>query len=206
MAGVYCGRSAIRSGGTNLQKTADSFKKGDRLLLADTLGQMLPRYELHPVGEETFFDLFQLEESNAHYFAYEQDHPLTYEEAIEDIMKMPPELSPQQKQVFGLYRDGRMLAVADWAEGYPEADIVWIGLFMVDAGCARQGIGREVIETFCRAARENQFKKIRLGCIAENVEGLAFWQAMGFVPIDRVHRENPGKRPWELIFMQRELS
>lgn len=173
-------------------------------MLMDTLTRMLPEYRLRSIGEDTFSDLFHLEESNAHYFAYEQDHPLTYDEAIGDILEMPPEISPQQKWDIGFYRGGKMLAVLDWAEGYPEADTVWVGLFMVDAGYARQGIGREIIEAFCHAARENRFGRVRLGCIAENAEGAAFWNKMGFISVRQEHRENPGKRPWELVIMQRE--
>jgi len=171
----------------------------------DTLGKLLPGYTLRPIGEDTFLDLFHLEASNAHYYAYEQDHPLTYDEAVEDITHIPQEISPQQKWDVGFYRGGRMLAVMDCAQGYPEEDILWLGLFMVDAAYARQGIGREIVEAFCRAGKENAFRRVRLGCIQENAEGFAFWSRMGFSPLKRVHRENPGKRPWELIVMQKEL-
>lgn len=71
------------------------------------------------------------------------------------------------------------MAVLDLIAGYPDDQIAYIGLFMVDGSLADQGIGSKIM-----AELESQlgqyFQKVRLGFVAANPQASRFWQKQGF--------------------------
>nr|WP_254451664.1 GNAT family N-acetyltransferase [Streptococcus parasuis] len=70
-------------------------------------------------------------------------------------------------------------------DGYPTAEIAYIGLFMVDSRLAGQGLGSKIIaELLSQLA--THFKKVRLGYVESNSQSSHSWSKVGFCPTGEV--------------------
>jgi hypothetical protein len=149
--------------------------------------------------------LYQLQKTNTYYFSCVQDHPVTYEEAVSDVTALPPNTKYRQKFYIGFYKNQELEAIMDYIEGYPSGKIAYIGLFMINGNKRRCGIGSGIICPFLNAAKKNQYEKVRLGCISENIQGYQFWDSMGFKEVDRVVTKEKGRQDWNVIVMDKIL-
>lgn len=175
-------------------------------MIFDDLKKWLPEYNINKITDKEYEDLYMLEQTNTYYFSCEQDHPVTYEEAIAGISALPPNTKYEQKFYIGFYKNGQLEAIMDYIEGYPILDTVFIGLFMIDGNKSRKGIGSKIISNYIEVLRKNQVKNIKLGCIAENIQSFPFWKSMGFKEVDRVVTKEDGRKDWNLIVMQKEVK
>ena len=103
------------------------------------------------------------------------------------------------------YVDGVPVAVLDLLAGFPRADTLHIGLLLVDGTRRRQGIGKLLVTALARQAEAEGFRRLRLGVVAGNCGGRAFWTAMGFHTVDTVESCPAPDRRWTVEIMERPL-
>ena len=123
-------------------------------------------------------------------FANYTNETFTLQNAIDDLQSLPEGKTANDKVFFGYYAEKTLVAIADIILRYPNDCTAFIGLFMIEASLQGQGIGRKLYEWTERWIANQHFTHIRLGVIAENVEGKSFWSKMGFVPTGVVTKWN----------------
>lgn len=147
--------------------------------LVETLGSLLPRWELRVATDEDTEAVLALYRRNEDYFALEGTQPAA-QSIREDMTALPPRCKPEDKHYIALWRDGALKGTLDVVEGYPRARTLWIGLLLVDQELRRQGLGREIVTALTQAATQAGMDAIRLGCLQNNPVAHAFWEAVGF--------------------------
>lgn len=85
--------------------------------------------------------------------------------------------------VLGIYlkATGEAVGQANFLEENPDDGMPWLGLLMIAAPHQRQGLGREAFDALADHFRTTYgWPALRLGVLAPNTAGIAFWQALGF--------------------------
>ena len=116
-------------------------------------------------------------------------------------------------RIFVAEQDGRVVGFASaqrWAPPpvYAEAQEVYLNELYVAPEVRRRGVGRRLVEAVRAWAGELKADRLRLGVLAANAGGCAFWDALGGRPLsltytlelDRTERPPARKKPGRLGF------
>ena len=136
---------------------------------------------LRPLGEEDLPQVLELYEGNAFYNSVALDRQPDLALCREDLEALPPGKTREEKLFLGVFRQGRLAAVLDLIEGYPQADTLYLGLLELQLGEQGKGLGTGLMGGLEAAGRAAGFSFLRLGCLEANLPGLGFWRARGFV-------------------------
>jgi ribosomal protein S18 acetylase RimI-like enzyme len=117
----------------------------------------------------------------------------------------PPGKTLEDKFAFTIEKDKRIIALLDLVRGYPEENIWWIGLFLMDPEFRGRGIGRLVVQNLCDSIQQKGAKEIRLGVLEENQPGIRFWSKAGFSVLEIKPGREFGKKIHTVIVMQKFL-
>ena len=69
----------------------------------------------------------------------------TEEAILNDLHITPPGVELSCKYYVGFFRDGSLAAVMDLIDGYPRADMAFIGFFMMNAALQGKGLGTGIV-------------------------------------------------------------
>ncbi len=174
------------------------------MILADLEKMFSGQYSLIKISESILDDVFEIMKLNKYFFSRTQLHDVTREECREDIYALPPNIDMSKKFYLAFYKENECIAILDYVEGYPDSDVVYLGLFMLNPKFQRAGVGSNMISKFVDCIKNNGFKEIKLGCYEANEIGYTFWNQMGFKKEKVSIRENNGKE-YNLIHMQKVL-
>lgn len=108
-------------------------------------------------------------------------HPPGAADAQATYSALPPGKGREDKFVFGVYREGRMVGCMDLIRAYPDGQTAMLGLLLISEREHRRGLGSaafRLVENI--VAGWAGLEKIRIGIVATNHEVTAFWQKMGF--------------------------
>ncbi|MBB6464613.1 GNAT superfamily N-acetyltransferase [Aminobacter lissarensis] len=93
----------------------------------------------------------------------------------------PPGVDFATSQKLGMFRpSGQLVAIADLAFGYPEADDAYVGLLLLDESCRGMGLGRTFLDHLTGIARARNARRLLIAVLDENARGRAFWEREGF--------------------------
>ena len=157
-------------------------------------------YNVQRITPADISDVYALCKSNMKYFEYMHDVP-TVESLTDVISELPDGKEETDKHFVGFYEGERLVAIMDLITGYPENDDAFIGWFMVDANLHRQGIGSQIFADVRAAMKAQGYDYLSLGCVKDNAESIAFWEAQGFTPVG----EEIDKGEYTLIKMERAI-
>ena len=109
---------------------------------------------------------------------------------VELVTELPPGRSADDKVVFGVLAggDAGLVGVVDIVRGYPQADVWWIGLLLLDPSVRGQGLGASIVTAIRHWVHARGGRAIRLGVQAQNEGGRRFWLREGFAQVDTVER------------------
>ena len=114
--------------------------------------------------------------------------PFASEESLRaDMIALPPGRTSEDKHYVGYFNGGRLIAVLDLVERYPNAETAFIGFFMVDASVQGAGVGSGIISELCQALRGLGFSAVRLGWVKGNPQAERFWHRNGFTETGEEH-------------------
>ena len=114
---------------------------------------------------------------------------------------LPPEKDIDDLYYVGFFEEEYLVAILHFIISYPNKDIIYIGLFMVDSSYSGYGIGSEIIKYALDYFKHMGFLKVRLGYIKGNPQAKAFWKKCGFVPL--MEREND---QGEVVILEKYLT
>lgn len=158
-------------------------------MIIEELKSIFSEYQIKKIDENNIDDVFELIKNNKYYLSKVQNHELTLEECIEEISALPPNKEIDSKTYIAIYNDTKCIAVIDFVEGYPNDEVAFIGLFILDISVQEKGLGTNFFERIKKVAHKKGFTELRLGCMSGNEKGFRFWTKMGFKEIYKVDRK-----------------
>ena len=154
------------------------------------ISQCSNHYQVRELVDADLKQVFAFYQTNPLYFEHFPPLP-SLESLANDLVECPPGKESSDKYFLGFWDKERLVAILDLIDGYPTAEIAYIGLFMVDSRLAGQGLGSKIIaELLSQLA--THFKKMRLGYVESNPQSSHFWSKVGFCPTGEV-KELAGK-------------
>lgn len=132
-------------------------------------------YHVRPISDSDISLVLELYESNPLYFHYCPPFP-SKETVKKDMVTIPEGLDKRHKHFLGIWKESNLIAILDLLEGFPNKNMVWIGLFMVHGLKQRNGLGTKIIDTVCEYLTNKGFKSIRLGYVKGNLQTEKFWK------------------------------
>lgn len=174
------------------------------MILTDLEKSFSGQYSIVKVSDKNIDDVYEVTKLNKYFISRTQRHEVTREECREDMYALPPNTDMSQKFYIAFYKENECVALFDYVEGYPDSNVVYLGLFMLNPGFQGVKLGSYMIGKFVECVRNNGFTEIKLGCYEANEIGYAFWNRMGFNKEKVTIRENDGKL-YNLIQMQKKL-
>ncbi|MGM9607090.1 MAG: GNAT family N-acetyltransferase [Oscillospiraceae bacterium] len=139
-------------------------------------------FHVRRLGTEDVQAIYALSSGNELFYQY---HPpfVTRESIWDDMHALPPGKDDHDKYYVGFFERDTLVAVMDLILGYPQTDIAFIGLFMVNLDYQGKGIGSRIVCECMAYLKSEGYKKIRLGTDKENPQSNAFWKKNGFTAI-----------------------
>ena len=125
---------------------------------------------------------------NDQYFRY-CGGSTTPERVRQDLTLCPPGTTPAQKHYVGFFDAGTLVAVMDLIDGYPDADMAFIGFFMMNRELQGQGTGTAIVRDVLAALRALGYTAVRLGIDKENPQSNHFWRKNGFTVLREAAQE-----------------
>ena len=147
------------------------------------------RYRVRRLTQEDLPQIHALCLGNELFYRYRQEPLPTADRVREDLTALPPGIPMSAKHYVGYFEDGRLAAVLDLIAGYPEAEIAFIGFFMMDSRLQGRGLGTAIITELLAYLQSAGFRAVRLGINKGNPQSTRFWQKNGFVILREVQRE-----------------
>lgn len=137
------------------------------------------KYEVRKLNKDDIPKIYDLCKKNSLY--YEYCPPMVTEKSIaDDLTAFPPNTGIENKYYVGFFDSGKMIAVMDLIDGYPEEKIAFIGFFMTDVSVQNQGIGSAIIAELAVYLKSMGFQAIRLAWVKGNPQAEHFWIKNGF--------------------------
>ena len=151
---------------------------------------MFSPYTVKRLTEDDIPMILKLYESNPEYFRYCPPNP-TWASVQEDMLALPPAKTMADKHFIGFFDGDSLIAVMDLIDRYPDAQTVFIGLFMVNKNRQGRGVGAHIVRRLSDVLRNEGYRHIRLGIILDNLPARRFWQRLDFqltgVEFERAH-------------------
>lgn len=140
------------------------------------------KYKVHILTIKNVDEIYDLLSKNILY--YEYCPPFVTRQTIQEDMRiLPPGKAIEDKYYIRFCQDGKLIAVMDLIDGYPEKLIVYIGFFMTDISVQGRGIGTEIIDYLCRYLSGLGYESVRLAWVKGNPQSEHFWLKNGFTPL-----------------------
>lgn len=142
------------------------------------------RFQVRKLTEADLEQVLALYQTNPLYFEHFPPLP-SLESLANDLVDCPPGKSLSDKYFLGFWEHNRLVAILDLIDGYPTAEIAYIGLFMVDANLSGQGLGSRIMAELLTQLAIS-FKKVRLGYVESNPQSSHFLPKVGFCPTGEI--------------------
>lgn len=119
---------------------------------------------------------------------------------------LPEDKSYDDKLVYRIYWEERMVGCVDVVRGYPTDEYAWIGLLLIAEPYQRRGIGALAYDLVEKEIRTwPAIRKIRLGVVRTNEQVLPFWRKMGFVETGEVKPYRYARVASETLVLEKTL-
>ncbi len=137
------------------------------------------RFAVRRMGDSDAESILHLCSGNAQYYRYCEAEP-KIEQLLDDLHITPPNISTSDKYYVGFYEDKTLVAVMDLIDGYPNADLAYIGFFMMDPTYQGNQIGTAIIGEVTGYLRSIGKTAVRLAIDKGNPQSTHFWKKNGF--------------------------
>ena len=142
-------------------------------------------YNVVKIDNSNIEEVFKLCKHNTKYYEYLQEHP-TLDGVRNILTELPPNTTLNNKHFVGFYQNNKLVAILDLIDGYPNKNMAFIGLFMVDINLQGLGVGKNIIKQLLRFLKNKKYISCDLGVIETNVEATEFWNKLGFTKTGQI--------------------
>ena len=144
------------------------------------INKISKQYKCSLFNENHIQDIINLYKCNTLYFTH-CPHIINDEFIISELNNLPPGIKKENKYFIGFYDENKLVGVMDLIDGYPDKDIIYIGLLMLDINIQGKGIGTMIINDLFNYLKELNYKEVQLGFVKTNPQASSFWKKLGFV-------------------------
>ncbi len=152
------------------------------------LRKLSEKYDVRKLNFDDVKMIYTFCKSNTQYYEY-CGKELSIELIERDLRITPPGIPLEQKYYVGFFEKGKLVAVLDLEDGYPDEDYAYIGFFMINHEMQGNGIGTHIITEVFKHLKELGFQKCMLGIDKDNPQSNHFWRKNGFEVIREVIQE-----------------
>ena len=145
------------------------------------IGQLTARYEARLFTEADLPQLLTLCLGNPLYYAHLGEE-VTLDSLRGELTVLPKGKALCDKYFFGLYDGGALVAAIDLIDGYPEADVAYLGWLILASERQGRGEGSAIVQELTDFLRAQGFRALRLACVVGNPQSARFWEKNGFTP------------------------
>lgn len=157
-------------------------------------------YEVRRILERDIEAVYRLCSGNPLY--YEYCPPFVTKEGIRrDMTMFPPDKEISDKYFIGFYQRGKLMAVMDLIDGYPDRSMAYIGFFMTEKSVQQRGVGTAIIQSVCKYLTVLGYASVRLAWVKGNPQAEHFWRKNYFQKI----RETSSNAAEKVILAERVL-
>ena len=146
------------------------------------------KYDVRKLNFDDVKMIYTFCKRNTQYYEY-CGKELSIELIERDLRITPPGILLDQKYYVGFLEKGKLVAVLDLEDGYPDEDYAYIGFFMINHEMQGNGIGTHIITEVFKHLKELGFQKCMLGIDKDNPQSNHFWRKNGFEVIREVIQE-----------------
>ena len=146
------------------------------------------KYDVRKLNFDDVKMIYTFCKRNTQYYEY-CGKELSIELIERDLRITPPGIPLDQKYYVGFFEKGKLVAVLDLEDGYPDEDYAYIGFFMINHEMQGNGIGTHIITEVFKHLKELGFQKCMLGIDKDNPQSNHFWRKNGFEVIREVTQE-----------------
>lgn len=151
-------------------------------------------------------ELQRVFEASPQYFERVTGVPPGPAEAQSTYSVLPEDKSYDDKFVFGIYVDERMIGCADVIRGYPDPATGFIGLLLVAEPFQRRGFGTIAYQQVEQEIARWNCSRARLALVEVNDRVRTFWLKLGFRPTGEKKPYRYGSVVSESIFFEKPLA
>lgn len=109
------------------------------------ISKLSKRYSVRILEEADIEMLVEICKQNTVFYEYTEARP-TKENILDDMKATPPGIDMQDKYYFGFFNGWELVAIMDLIDGYPKAEIAYIGFFMMNPQYQGKQIGIAIID------------------------------------------------------------
>ena len=126
--------------------------------------------------------IYAFQAQHPDYFAHFQDHPVTRQEAIQDVDDVPVTATGEQKAYLGVFAGEQLVLIVDLMIDYPLPSLVWLGLWLPAAtlSLARQA---DLYRSLTQTLRAADAVQLQLSVFMGDRQAPVFWEAQGLVKV-----------------------
>ncbi len=136
-------------------------------------------YKVRKLNDDDITLVYNLSITNPNYYKY--CPPLVTAKSIKnDMTSLPPNKVEEEKFYVGFFEKNELVALLDLIANFPENDMAFIGLFMVDKSHQGKGVGTKIISELCLFLKGLEFGYIKLAFAKGNDEAELFWKKNKF--------------------------
>lgn len=127
-----------------------------------------------PITEDSIERALDIVNSNSEYNLLENGNPLR---SIEEVRS---EFLNSNSDSFLIIRENKYIGIIDFLKNNPNDNHPWIGLLMIKGDYHSLGYGKIAYASFEDHLIKQQFNKVRIGVLQDNVTAKGFWKSLGF--------------------------
>jgi len=143
----------------------------------------------------------------ADYHVLIEGQPAGPDEALNQLMELPPGKALEDKFFFGLFTPRpRLCGALDLLRNFREPGEWYLGLLLFEPGVRGQGLGERVLRAAEDWARAQGARRMRLACAEQNEAGRRFWERQGYREDRRFPPRLRGVRATVFVELTRELT
>ena len=143
------------------------------------ISRLSKRYSVRILEEADIEMLVEICKQNTVFYEYTEAHP-TKENILDDMKATPPGIDMQDKYYFGFFDGRELVAIMDLIDGYPKAEIAYIGFFMMNPQYQGKQIGTAIIDEVIDYLLSTGKTSVRLAIDKGNPQSTHFWNKNGF--------------------------
>ena len=155
------------------------------------ISKLSKQYDVRALDDSDTDMILDVYKENDLFFQYCEAEP-TRQQVIEDMHITPPGKDLASKYFIGFYQDTELVAVLDLIDGYPEPEIAYIGMFMMNIRRQGKQIGSAIISEVERYLKETGRKAVRLAINKGNPQSTHFWKKNGYIVFREVNKDGWG--------------
>ena len=143
------------------------------------ISKLSKRYSVRVLEESDVETLVEICKQNTVFYEYTEARP-TKENILNDMKATPSGITMDDKYYFGFFDDRELIAIMDLIDGYPKAEIAYIGFFMMNPQYQGKQTGTAIIAEVIDYLQSTGKTSVRLAIDKGNPQSTHFWKKNGF--------------------------